>query len=135
MKIVGFTTGVFDLFHIGHLNILENAKKKCDYLIVGVTTDELCEELKNNKPYIPFKERIEIVKSIEYVDEVVEQKVINEIQDWQELKFHKIFKGSDWKNTIKWNHLEIEFKKLGVEVVFFPYTKGTSSTKLKEAIS
>ena len=130
-KTVGYTTGVFDLFHIGHLNIIKNAKAECDYLIVGITTDELAETLKGQRPIIPFVERKSIVESIKYVDQVVAQREINELNDWKNYQFTKIFKGGDWKNSEKWNKLEKTFASLGVSVVFFPYTEHTSSTYLK----
>jgi len=133
-KIIGYTTGVFDLFHIGHLNILKNAKSKCDHLIVGVATDNLCFILKNKKSVIPFEERIEIVKSIIYVDSVVPEEIDDKLEAWQRLKFDVIFKGDDWKGKQKWLDYEKEFKKVGVNVVYFPYTQETSSTMLKKAL-
>lgn len=132
--IVGYTTGVFDLFHIGHLNIIKNAKQESDYLIVGVTTDELAFSIKGKRPIIPFSERKSIVESIRYVDRVVAQKEINEINDWKNYRFTKIFKGGDWQNSEKWNRLEKTFASLGVYVVFFPYTQHTSSTYLKSIL-
>lgn len=134
-RIIGYTTGVFDLFHIGHLNILKEAKSACDYLIVGITTDELCYQLKEKQPIIEFSERYEILKSIKFVDEVVVQKRINEIEDYKNYNFNKIFKGSDWKGSRKWNKLENEFKNYGVEVIYFPYTKNTSSTIIREVLN
>jgi len=133
-KIIGYTTGVFDLFHIGHLNILKQAKSCCDYLIVGITTDSLVLKIKNKKPIIPFKERIEIVRNIKYVDETVIQGKIDEISDFKKYNFDIIFKGDDWKKTEKWNNLKKEFKKMGVKVKFFPYTKNTSSTIIKNIL-
>jgi glycerol-3-phosphate cytidylyltransferase len=127
----GYTTGVFDLFHVGHLNILKRAKSQCDKLIVGVTTDELAFKLKGNKPVIPYSERKIIVESIKYVDKVIPQKEINELKDWEKIGFDVIVKGDDWKGTEKWDKLEEEFSKVGVKVLFSPYTKGTSSTFLK----
>lgn len=132
--IIGYTTGVFDLFHIGHLNIIKQAKKECDYLIVGVTTDELCLKLKNRKPIIPLKERIEIIKSIRGVDQVVEQREIDELADYDRLHFNIIFKGSDWQNTNKWKILEKNFAQKGVKVKFFPYTRNTSSTTIRKVL-
>lgn len=132
-KIVGYTTGVFDLFHIGHLNILKKAKENCDYLIVGVTTDELV-SYKNTQAVVPFEERMEIVKAIRFVDEVVPQATMDKKEAWQRLQFDRMFVGSDWQGTEKWKKLEEEFKALHVEIVYFPYTKGTSSTKLKETL-
>lgn len=133
-KIIGYTTGVFDLFHIGHLNILKNAKSQCDYLIVGATTDELAESLKNKKPIIPFSERAEILRGIKYVDEVVGQDKIDELGDWKKYNFDIILKGSDWEGSEKWNKLEEEFAKVNVKVVYFPYTANTSSTLIREIL-
>lgn len=133
-KIIGYTTGVFDLFHIGHLNILKRAKEQCDYLIVGVTVDELV-EYKNTKAIIPFEERIRIVEAIKYVDEVVPQTTMDKMNAWDKLKFDRVFVGSDWKGTEKWNKIENEFNQVGVEVIYFPYTEGTSSTKLKAVLN
>lgn len=134
MKIIGYTTGVFDLFHIGHLNVLKRAKLECDYLIVGVSTDELCLEAKNKKPIIPFQERIEIVEAIRFVDEVVPQINYNKEEAWSNLKFDKMFVGDDWKGTDKWNQLEKDFKKINVEICYFSYTSHTSSSKLREVL-
>ncbi len=131
---VGYTTGVFDLFHIGHLNILKKAKQECDFLIVGVTTDELCQSRKGKKPIIPFVERCEIVRSIRYVDKVVPQQTMNKMEAWEELRFQRMFVGDDWKGSEKWNQLEKDFQTIGVEIVYFPYTKHTSSTKLREVL-
>lgn len=133
-KVVGYTTGVFDLFHIGHLNILKKAKDECDYLIVGVTTDEEVQRVKNKKPIIPFEERMEIVKSIRFVDEVVPEEDTDKLKAWENLKFNRIFKGDDWKGTPKWNKYEEEFSKNNVEVVYFGYTKGTSSTEIRQIL-
>ncbi len=131
-KIIGYTTGVFDLFHIGHLNILKKAKSYCNYLIVGILTDELASQIKNKRPAIPFSERVEIIKSIMYVDKVVAQDHIDEVADYHKYHFNVIFKGSDWKGTEKWMRLEKEFNALGVKVIFFPYTNTTSSTLIRD---
>jgi glycerol-3-phosphate cytidylyltransferase len=132
--IIGYTTGVFDLFHIGHLNIIKRASHNCDYLIVGVTTDELVYQLKGRYPIIPFEERIEIVRSLKLVDEVVPETTSDKMVAWRNLNFDVIFKGDDWKGSEKWNQLEKEFAAVGVKVVYFPYTKHTSSTSLREVI-
>ena len=132
--IIGYTTGVFDLFHIGHLNIIRRAREKCDKLIVGVTTDELLKVYKNKSPIIPFEERISIVKSIRYVDEVVPQENMDKLSHWDNLKFNVVFVGDDWQNTDKWNKIESDFNKIGVKVVYFPYTEGTSSTLINEIL-
>lgn len=133
MSIVGYTTGVFDLFHIGHLNILKRAKENCDYLIVGVTVDELV-SYKGKKAFIPFEERAAIVEAIKYVDKVVPQTSMDKMEAWKNLKFNRMFVGDDWKGTDVWNRWEEEFAKVGVDIVYFPYTKQTSSTELREAL-
>lgn len=131
---VGYTTGVFDMFHIGHLNILRRAKEQCDYLIVGVSTDELVKEYKNKTPIIPFEERAEIVQSIDCVDRVIAQENRDKYEAWRELKFDVMFVGDDWKGKPLFIKVEEEFKKVGVDVVYFPYTKDTSSTILREKL-
>lgn len=133
-KTIGYTTGVFDMFHIGHLNIIKHAKKNCDFLIVGVTTDNLV-SYKNTKAIIPFEERFQIIQSIEYVDLAVPQDNMDKMAAWEKYKFDKMFVGSDWKGTEKWNSLEESFKKVGTEIQYFPYTEGTSSSKLKTALA
>lgn len=130
---VGYTTGVYDMFHIGHLNILKKAKEQCEHLIVGVTTDELV-SYKKKKAIIPHEERMTIVESIKYVDQVVSQENMDKMAAWEEYKFDVMFVGSDWKGTDKWNEFERQFEEVGVEIVYFPYTKGTSSTKLRDAL-
>ena len=134
MKKIGYTTGVFDLFHVGHLNVLRRSKMKCDYLIVGVTTDELSKSRKNKYPVVPFLERVEIVQSIKFVDQVVPQTHMDKLKAWEELKFHVMFVGDDWKGTPKWIELEKQFAQKGVEIVYFPYTKHVSSTKLRAVL-
>ncbi|WP_120190662.1 adenylyltransferase/cytidyltransferase family protein [Ammoniphilus oxalaticus] len=131
---IGYTTGVFDLFHVGHLNILKRAKEQCDYLIVGVSTDELVMEYKSKKPVIPQQERVEIVNSIKYVDLVVHQTNRNKFFAWEELKFDVLFVGDDWKGDSLFVEMEKKFNHVGVEIIYFPYTSGVSSTGLKEKI-
>lgn len=130
---IGYTAGVFDLFHIGHLNLLKNAKGMCDKLIVGVTTDELV-AYKNKKAVIPFEERLEIVRSIKYVDAVVAQRDMDKLTMCQELKADILIVGDDWYNTPKWNAYEKEFAEYGIKIVYFPYTQGTSSTLINETL-
>jgi glycerol-3-phosphate cytidylyltransferase len=130
-KIIGYTTGVFDLFHIGHLNILKQAKSHCDILIVGVTTDELCKTLKDKVPIISYAERSSIIEALRIVDRVVPQSKIDELADWEELGFQKIFKGSDWNGSEKWKVLEKKFSEKNVEVIYFNYTETTSSSLLR----
>ena len=129
----GYTTGVFDLFHIGHLNILKRAKEQCEYLVVGVTIDELV-SYKNKKAVIPHEERMAIVESIKCVDQVVPQENMDKMAAWEKYKFDVMFVGSDWKGTEKWNEFERQFNAIGVDIVYFPYTQGTSSTQLREVI-
>ncbi len=133
--IIGYTTGVFDLFHIGHLNILKRAKEKCDFLIVGVSTDELVMQYKNKTPVISFEERVQIVEAIKYVDKVVPQTHRDKFAAWEEYKFDRMFVGDDWKGSPLFTELEEKFKPFGVEIVYFPYTEGTSSTLLKKALA
>lgn len=130
---IGYTTGVFDMFHIGHLNLLKNAASQCDSLIVGVTSDELV-SYKNTEAIIPHSEKMEIVRNIKGVDKVVPQVSMDKMEAWKELKFDVMFVGSDWKGTAVWDKYEAEFNNIGVEIVYFPYTKGTSSTKLRETL-
>jgi glycerol-3-phosphate cytidylyltransferase len=133
-KIIGYTTGVFDMFHIGHLNILKRAKEQCDYLIVGVSTDEVVEEYKKKTPIIKFEERIAIVEAIKYVDEVVPQTTMDKMEAWKQLKFDVMFHGSDWKGSDMYNHIIEKFNNVGVKVIFLPHTEGVSSTLLTEVL-
>jgi glycerol-3-phosphate cytidylyltransferase len=131
---IGYTSGVFDLFHIGHLNVLRNAKSMCDHLIVGVSTDELVFEYKQKWPIVPYLERVEILRHIIYVDTVVAQEDMDKTKMWRRLKFDVMFVGDDWLDTPKWQQFEADFKTNGVEIVFFPYYKGTSSTKINSIL-
>jgi len=131
--IIGYTTGVFDLFHIGHLNLLRKAKEQCDHLIVGVSVDDLV-LYKHKRAVIPFEERIEIVRQIKYVDEAVPQYNMDKMEAWRKYHFNRMFVGDDWKGTEKWNRIEAEMKAVGVELIYFPYTKGTSSTLINQVL-
>lgn len=133
-KIIGYTTGVFDMFHVGHLNILRRAKEQCDYLIVGVTTDELCKNYKHKSPIIPFEERKMIVEAIRYVDEVIPQTDRDKYGAWEHLHFDKMFVGDDWKGSQLFSEVEKRFQHVGVSIVYLPYTKSISSTMLRERI-
>ena len=130
---IGYTTGVYDMFHVGHLNLLERAKEQCDFLVVGVTTDELA-LYKNKTPIIPFSERIRIVEALKCVDKAVPQENMDKLAACKKYGAEVIFVGDDWKGTDKWNKIEEELKTIGAEVVYFPYTKGTSSTILREKL-
>lgn len=129
---IGYTTGVFDMFHIGHLNILKRAKEQCEYLIVGVSTDETVESYKHKTPIIKFEERIAIVEAIKYVDKVVPQTSMNKMDAYKELKFDALFHGSDWQGSDMYNQIVEEFAAVGVDVVFLPHTEGISSTLIRE---
>lgn len=131
--IIGYTTGVYDLFHIGHLNLLKNAKGMCDKLIVGVTVDELV-AYKGKKAMIPFEDRIEIVRSIKYVDAAVPQHDMDKLAACKKLGAKILFVGDDWYATEKWQEYEKEFEKEGIRIIYFPYTKGVSSTIITEAL-
>ena len=132
---IGYTTGVFDMFHIGHLNILRRAKEQCDYLIVGVSTDELVRDYKNKTPIVPFEERKAIVDAIKYVDEVVPQTSMDKFEAWEKLHFNAIFHGDDWKGSTLYKEIEEKLSSVGVDMVFLPHTDGTSSTILSEKLS
>lgn len=127
---IGYTTGVYDMFHIGHLNILKRAKEQCEYLIVGVSTDELVQTYKHKIPTIPFESRVAIVEAIRYVDKVVPQTSMDKAAAWKDLKFDAVFHGDDWKGSAMYNTVEEELAKLGVDMVFLPHTNGISSTIL-----
>lgn len=120
------------MFHIGHLNILRRAKEQCEYLIVGVSTDEVVEGYKHKKPIIPYEERFEIVSAIKYVDEVVPQLCMNKMEAYEKYKFDVLFHGSDWKNSEMYKKIIAEFAGLGVDIVFLPHTDGISSSMLRE---
>ncbi|MEU9480423.1 adenylyltransferase/cytidyltransferase family protein [Streptomyces sp. NPDC048191] len=131
---LGYAPGVFDLFHVGHLNILRQAREHCDRLIAGVCSDELVVRLKGRPPVVPLAERLDIVRSVRYVDETFVATVDDKLEIWKEVGFDVIFKGDDWRGTKLWSTLESEFSRLGVDVVFFSYTAHTSSTMLRRAL-
>ncbi len=131
--IVGYTAGVFDLFHIGHLNLLKNAKGMCDKLVVGVTVDDLV-EYKGKRSMIPFEDRIEIVRACKYVDAAVPQYDMDKVTACKKLGAEILFVGDDWYNTDKWKEYECDLRKENIRVVYFPYTRGTSTTKITEAL-
>lgn len=131
--IIGYTTGVYDLFHIGHLNLLKNAKGICDKLIVGVTVDDLV-TYKGKRAMIPFEDRIEIVRSIKYVDAAVPQYDMDKLAACKKLGATVLFVGDDWYATEKWQEFEKEFAKEEIKIIYFPYTKGISSTQITKAL-
>lgn len=131
---IGYAAGAFDLFHVGHLNILRHAKENCDLLIAGVVSDEMLRVTKGVEAVVPTLERAEIVRHISYVDDVHVETVPDKLEVWREVGFTHFFKGDDWRGTEKGLRLEREFAKVGVEVVYFPYTAHTSSTRLRQAL-
>jgi len=134
MPRTGYAPGAFDLFHVGHLNLLKHAKNRCDFLIAGVVSDEVLRSQKGVTPIIPLAERLEIVRNIRFVDDAVAAVVPDKLDIWRELRFDVFFKGDDWRGTEKGERLEREFAAVGVEVVYFPYTRSTSSTALRKAL-
>jgi glycerol-3-phosphate cytidylyltransferase len=132
--IIGYTAGVYDLFHVGHLNLLRNAKGMCDKLIVGVTTDDLV-SYKNKKPVIPFEERLEIIRGIRYVDAGIPQVSLDKYVAWERIRYNVLFVGDDWFASDRWQDIEGRLQVVGVRVVYFPYTKGTSSTLINNVLS
>ena len=131
---IGYTTGVFDMFHIGHLAILKRAKEMCDFLIVGVSTDELVETYKHKMPIVPLEDRMEIVGAIRYVDQVVVQTSMDKYAAWEQYHFDALFHGDDWKKSEMYNRIEEKLSEVGVDVVFLPHTPGVSTTILTEVI-
>lgn len=132
---IGYAAGVYDLFHIGHLNLLKHAREHCDYLIAGVVSTESTLLQKNKEPVVPLHERLEIVRNIRLVDEVVVDNFTDKVDAWRAFGFHVFFKGDDWRGTEKGIRLEAGMKEVGVEVVYFPYTVHTSSTLLRRALN
>jgi glycerol-3-phosphate cytidylyltransferase len=133
-KIIGYTTGVFDMFHIGHLHLLKKARNRCNYLIVGVSSDELVEKYKKKRPIIPFEHRLEIVSSLKFVDEVLVQSHRNKFQQFLDIGYDKLFVGDDWKGSKIFNELETKLEPYGAEIEYFPYTKEVSSTNFREIL-
>ncbi|SDK41758.1 adenylyltransferase/cytidyltransferase family protein [Arthrobacter sp. ok362] len=131
---IGYAAGAFDLFHVGHLNLLAQARQRCDYLIAGVVSDELLRATKGRAPVVPLAERLEIVRNIRYVDEAVAEVHPSRLDTWRDIHFDVFFKGDDWRGTEKGVSLEQQLSSVGVEVVYFPYTMHTSSTVLRRAL-
>ncbi|MFJ4223994.1 adenylyltransferase/cytidyltransferase family protein [Microbacterium sp. NPDC089695] len=134
MQRIGYAVGAFDLFHVGHLNLLRHAKQQCDILIAGVVSDEMLRQVKGIEPVIPTAERVEIVKHISFVDDVYVETTPSKMDSWNDVHFTHFFKGDDWRGTDKGLRLEREFAQVGVEVVYFPYTAHTSSSSLRRAL-
>lgn len=132
---IGYAAGAFDLFHVGHLNLLRRAKQQCDVLIAGVVSDEMLREVKRVEPVIPTEERAEIVRNLRFVDQVHIETAPSKLEAWREVGFTHFFKGDDWRGTPKGNLLEEQFAEVGVEIVYLPYTIHTSSTALRRALA
>lgn len=128
---IGYTTGVFDLFHVGHLNLLEKCKDFCETLIVAVCTDEYAHESGKN-PIISYEDRSRIVGALKCVDKVVPMEFTDKLKAWEMNKFDVLFSGDDWKGSERYIKTEEQFKKIGVDIVYFPYTKGVSTTQIKQ---
>ena len=135
MTVVGYAPGAYDLFHIGHLNILRHAAQHCDRLIAGVVSDEMLLRTKGRLPVVPLAERLEIVRNLRFVDDVHAEVVPDKLDTWREVRFDVLFKGDDWRGTPKGERLERDFAEVGVTVQYFPYTMHTSSTLLRKALA
>ena len=133
--VVGYAPGAYDLFHVGHLNVLKHAAAHCDRLVVGVVSDEMLLLTKGRLPVVPLAERLEIVRNLRFVDDVHAEVVPEKIDTWREVGFDVLFKGDDWRGTAKGDKLERDFAAVGVAVHYFPYTMHTSSTLLRKALS
>lgn len=131
---VGFTVGTFDLFHVGHLNLFKEAKKHCDYLIVGVHSDEWVMHCKHRPTVIPYEDRVSIIESVRYVDQVVKNETKSKIEAWNKYHFDVAFIGDDWKGTAVWDKIEAELKAVGCDVIYLKYTEGISTTQIRERL-
>jgi len=134
-EIVGYVPGVFDLFHVGHLNMIRQARSRCDVLVAGVVSDEMCELGKGIRPTVPLEERVAIVEAIRYVDATYVEHTLDKRDAWRDVGFQRLFKGDDWKDTVKGDRLEKQMAEVGVEVVYFPYSIQTSSTALRKHLA
>ncbi len=131
---IGYAPGAYDLFHVGHLNLLRQAKEHCEFLIAGVVADDVLIKHKGVKPVVPLVERLEIVRNVRYVDAAHPALTNDKVAIWKDLRFNVMFKGDDWKGTEKGLQLERSFGELGVEIVYFPYGKFTSSSALRRTL-
>ena len=132
--IIGYTQGTYDMFHIGHLNLLRNARQQCDYLIVGVNTDDLIQSYKKKSAIIPLEERMEIIAALRFVDKVIPCSSLDKKDICLKYHINKVFIGDDWKGSVRWNQTEAELEPYGIKVIYLPYTKDTSSTLLREKL-
>lgn len=133
--LVGYVPGVYDLFHIGHLNALRQARELCDVLVAGIVSDEVCEQVKGLRPFVPLEERLAIVDAIGIVDATYAELTTDKLDAWREVGFHRVFKGDDWRGTARGRELEARVGSVGADVFYFPYTAHTSSTQLRRVIA
>lgn len=133
--IIGYTQGTYDMFHIGHLNLLRNAKAQCDFLVVGVNSDELVKQYKSKSVIVPLAERMDIVGSIRYVDQVISCESLDKMIAFEKVHFNRLFIGDDWKGNPRWEETGRIMKEVGVELVYLPHTQGTSSTMLRDKLN
>lgn len=132
--IIGYTQGTYDMFHIGHLNLLRNAKAQCDYLVVGVNNDELVSQYKNKCVVVPLAERLDIVGAIRFVDKVIACNTLDKMVAYEKVHFNRLFIGDDWRGNSRWEETGKQMKALGVELIYLPHTQGTSSTMLRDKL-
>jgi len=133
-QVVGYAPGAYDLFHVGHLAVLRRAKEQCDVLVAGVVADDVLEQTKGARPFVPLAERLDIVRSIDVVDAVHAETTTEKLDAWHDVRFDVLFKGDDWRGTAKGRRLEADLATVGAQVVYFPYTMHTSSTMLRRAL-
>ena len=133
--IIGYTQGTYDMFHIGHLNLLRNAKAQCDFLVFGVNSDELVKQYKRQSVIVPLAERMDIVGSIRYVDQVISCDSLDKMIAFEKVHFNRLFIGDDWKGNPRWEETGRIMKEVGVELVYLPHTQGTSSTMLRDKLN
>lgn len=131
--VIGYAPGAYDLFHIGHLNLLRRSRLACDFLVAGVVSDEVAVAQKGKRPVVPEEERLEIVRACRYVDDVYLERTPDKLETWDEVRFDVVYKGDDWVGSPRWEKLARDFAERGVDVVFLPYTSRTSSTLLRDA--
>jgi glycerol-3-phosphate cytidylyltransferase len=134
-ELVGYAPGAYDLFHVGHLNLLRRVRLECDYLIAGVVSDEVALTQKGRLPVVPQEERLEIVASLDVVDEAVMEWTTDKLETWERVRFDVIYKGSDWTGSAKWTELERQFALRGVRVVYLPYTEHVSTSILRTKLT
>ena len=131
---IGYTQGTYDLFHMGHLNLIKHAKEQCDYLIVGINSDNLVKQYKNKKANIPENDRAKIVEALKYVKKVIIVDTLDKKNILNLIHFDVIFIGDDWKGNERWKNTEEELGKVGVPVIYLPHTNGISTSRIIQKI-